>query len=356
MSRAAIFRAVQGQRSADLRSVGTVSHESFVGECGLRKGRRRGVFGVSPGAGRRSLSPAHPFYRAADHGLFHRPVEAPVWSFTGFSLLLVASCYSVARRLEGRVAGLLAAAMVMTLPGLDGFSRIYTTDYPLAAFLAMALTAMFASDGFRKRGWSMAFGALVGLGLLTKQSFVIYFLPAAVVYTVGAFIEVRKTVDWKRAAINFGLAAALACGVALTWYAPRFGAIFLDRHEVNAFYRRVEPESFDALDYAAVLARSSAGWIVSAAAVFGALASRKDKRIWALIAAVAVPLFFFSLDPSDVYPAISFADAAYFSRSCGGGRGADARKTGARRGGRVGGDQRRRVGGARARSVARAAQ
>lgn len=94
-----------------------------------------------------------------------------------FLPLLALGSYWLGTQVAGRAGGWLALALSLASPHTMQPSRNYFLDLPLAALIAGALAALVASDGFRGRRASLAFGLLAGLALLTKWSGLFFLVP-----------------------------------------------------------------------------------------------------------------------------------------------------------------------------------
>jgi hypothetical protein len=131
----------------------------------------------------------------------------------GFLGLGMASTFLLGRALAGGAAGVVAALLFGTAPFTVFLALRFQLDLPLASLVALALLALLRSDGFRHRGWSLAAGVVLALGLLTKPPFLVFVLgPLAVVA-----VQTRDRV----ARIN-GLLGLGACAIlSLPWYGPR---------------------------------------------------------------------------------------------------------------------------------------
>lgn len=130
-----------------------------------------------------------------------------------FLALALAAVCALGLGLGGERAGAVAAMVLGTSPIVVLLSVRFQVDVPLAALVAAALVALHRCDGFARRGWSLAAGAAVGLGLLTKPTFPVYVLVplAAVAWRARG----------RRAASSAGLALTLGGLLALPWYGPR---------------------------------------------------------------------------------------------------------------------------------------
>jgi 4-amino-4-deoxy-L-arabinose transferase-like glycosyltransferase len=141
--------------------------------------------------------------------------------------VVVALTYALARRVAGTAAALFAAALTGLFPMLAGMARLYYTEMFLTAMVVLALLALDRSDGFARRGWALAWGAAVGVGLLVKWTMPIYLaLPTLWVLWQGR--AWRRTESEPQAGGTVR-AALLAAGIGLIgsalWFWPNRAAL-----------------------------------------------------------------------------------------------------------------------------------
>lgn len=133
-----------------------------------------------------------------------------------FGLLLLPALAGIGRQLGGRTGGLAVLALAIASPVPLYASRMYLLDYPQTATTALALWALLASDGLRRRGPSIALGCLLALAMLTKWSAGYYLLVPlswAALRTPG-----RQPRAWRL----WGLGALLVAWVtAAVWLSSR---------------------------------------------------------------------------------------------------------------------------------------
>jgi hypothetical protein len=91
-------------------------------------------------------------------------------------------------RYFGHVAGVLAMAMYASLPPLLGHAGLVTTDAPVAAMMAVALLAFdwWLDAATWKR--SIVLGIAIGLGCLSKYSFLVFFPVSTVVIVLARWL------------------------------------------------------------------------------------------------------------------------------------------------------------------------
>lgn len=158
--------------------------------------------------------PGHPPYPPFFHYLlipllsFPRPHILAALLNGGFLVVLLAATWWLCEQLAGPWQALGAAAVVGLCPGILGYSRLAYVDICLAAWVALALALLVYSDGFRRRGPCLAFGAAFGLAMLTKWTACIYLAPAAGLLALDPAARRR----------NIKAAAGLAAALMAPWY------------------------------------------------------------------------------------------------------------------------------------------
>jgi 4-amino-4-deoxy-L-arabinose transferase-like glycosyltransferase len=139
-------------------------------------------------------------------------------------LILVASVYGLGARLGGRRLGVWGAILAALLPLLYAMSRSFYVEFALAALVTLTLYLLVASDGFRQRSYAVAFGVALGLGMLTKRTYLVFVaVPVAVaILRSGAL---RSLWDRVRGGLRISLpdlliAAGSSIMLAGLWYFP----------------------------------------------------------------------------------------------------------------------------------------
>lgn len=134
-------------------------------------------------------------------------------------LVLVVATYLLARRLADDRWALLAAAAVAFAPGILDFARVYHFALVATATLTLALWLLVASSGFRRVLPSLAWGAALGLCLLSR-TMMASIVPAVVV--AGLVAAVGEGDDRRRRLAWWGAAVGLMALVALPWWAANW--------------------------------------------------------------------------------------------------------------------------------------
>ncbi len=212
--------------------------------------------------------------------------QAVVLLFLGLGM---AATYLLGRRFSGGAGGVAAAIAFGTAPFVVYISLRFQLDLPLAAMVAVAIEALLRTEGFRRSGWSLGAGVVVGLGLLTKPTFLVYVLVPIVVLVV-------QVAD-RRRLVNAAAGAAAAIVLSLPWYGLRFfglpaqigGRSFRQAAESG----HPHPLSAAALGYYLQTFPTQFGAIAAALFVLGLLIVMRRHRM--LLASVVLPFAVFEL-------------------------------------------------------------
>lgn len=253
------------------------------------------------------------------YALFGMSERVALWTGPVLAAWTAWSVRKIGRRLHGPEAGDAAGALVLAIPLLYGLSRIFFVETLLTALVAATIAAALESRA-GDRADAVRLGALVGLGLLAKSLFPVY---------VALPLWLRR----RELAPRAPLAAAVAAGVAATWYAfnlpfvvgfgfsAGFGAIARDYAPGSA----LSPGAL--AGYALDLVRSGLSWPLSAAGLLVAscvLVLRRPRGLdegGRLLLAWAAPLALFAVGvnkdlryAAPVLPVFALAAAAGWAR------------------------------------------
>ena len=141
---------------------------------------------------------------------------------------LIWICYELGRYAGGRGVGLMSALLVGLLPMVMAMARLFYTELPLAALVALNLLALAKSEDFRRRGWSIAWGVSLGIGMLVKWALPIYtLLPTLwVLWRAGLFsasLESLRHLRVDRRALL--IASGVSLAGTLIWCLPNLGQL-----------------------------------------------------------------------------------------------------------------------------------
>lgn len=172
-------------------------------------------------------SPVHPPLPALHASLVaaalgHSSDNAQVASLLLHGVLVV-QVYRLAREGAGhQVTALLATALAATAPPIAAWYRV---DYPeaLVTVLLLAVLHQAANTDLQRARPALLLGLLVGLGALSKLSFLVVALVPAVYF-------IAASVRSKRALVNALLAVGVTALVSGWWYFSHLGQILDNLH------------------------------------------------------------------------------------------------------------------------------
>ncbi|MDP8225974.1 MAG: glycosyltransferase family 39 protein [Candidatus Lernaella stagnicola] len=160
-----------------------------------------------------------------------------------WSLLTILATFGIGHLLAGDRAGLLAAFFITFAPGFYRFARLETTDAPLAAMVALTMFFLLRSDGLGRRAGAMQFGAVAALGMLTKQSFMLYLiLPSS--YLIVQYLWAAKPEKRKVRLRNAAWSSGIFLAIVFMLYLPGLESWITTRQVVRAFYLAVDQIGF----------------------------------------------------------------------------------------------------------------
>ena len=158
-------------------------------------------------------SPGYPplYYAAVAtaYRLLGTSIDAAQLANVPAMILLALATYGIARGLMNPTAAAIAAVLVNFYPFMVWISRETLIETWLTAMVALALWTLTKTKRFSRQNWSLVFGVVCGLGMLTKWTFAIFVALPALWAARGHWSNALKS-------------AAIAALLAAYWYVPRF--------------------------------------------------------------------------------------------------------------------------------------
>ena len=137
----------------------------------------------------------------------------------GFLLLLLVSVYNTGRILTHRRRGLAAVILVASLPLAFKYSHTFFLEMAATAFVAWAMWLLIAWRAYGGWGRALLLGVVIGLGLLTKWTTIVFILVPGLVL----LDRLRRHRDFD--AVEVWVAFLLGLLIALPWYATHFSQL-----------------------------------------------------------------------------------------------------------------------------------
>jgi hypothetical protein len=108
-------------------------------------------------------------------------VPATLWGQIPFVLALVIGTGLLRRRVGVTTPTFVVAGIVLMSPLYLGLSRSLYAELALSAVVTLQMLLWWVSDHFRRRGITVAFGAMFALGVMTKMTYPLFFIGPFVV-------------------------------------------------------------------------------------------------------------------------------------------------------------------------------
>ncbi len=131
-------------------------------------------------------------------------------------------------------ARLLTIVLVAAMPLMVGLFHNLLQDFLLVTLTTLSLLLLLRSEGFRRRGMTIAMAAAMGFGTLTKVTFPLFVIGPLLVVAIRVaadWVAARRqgpdadpAFDLRQVAINLGGAALAFLVIAFAWYGPNFDA------------------------------------------------------------------------------------------------------------------------------------
>lgn len=230
--------------------------------------------------------------------------------------------YFIGLRLGNRWSGVLASAFLILYPMFFHLNRMFMLEAALTCLVSVTITLLIYSDGFQKRGLSLLAGIAAGLGLLTKQSFIVFLVgPAGFFLCYPLFVK-GGAAGWKRKGLNFLLFLALAAAISLPWYLCDAGEKMASAASA-AFDNDLVPFTLPAFSFRAwsfyfqILRQEQISGLFLAAFLVALVAAWRNRRVLPVFLVwILLPYFILSLFPNKFYyytvpflPAVAFITA-----------------------------------------------
>jgi 4-amino-4-deoxy-L-arabinose transferase-like glycosyltransferase len=162
-----------------------------------------------------------PFYRLFGESEF---TGSLIMSF--FLVLLVASVYGIALQFFDQDVAIISAFLISMCSIVIEFSRDFMLDLPLASMVALSMFLLYASREFKNTFVSTLFGISLGLGFLTKWTFIFFLaIPLLCVFlqtikrTPERFVHIR----------NLLLSILVGTAISAPWYLVHILQILMGR-------------------------------------------------------------------------------------------------------------------------------
>ena len=223
-----------------------------------------------------------------------------------FLVVTFFSLYGIGLKMGDRRLGVLASCFLALYPMFFHLSRMFMLEIALVGMVTLTVMLLLYSEGFTRTVWSVLAGISLGLGMLTKQTCVVFVVGPALWGLLGSW-NALDAKQKKRKVVNFCLFVALGIAIALPWYFAdgatkclnmRGAFLVKDKVDFNFFASHLGALVF----YLRVLVLDQMGWIFFGGFVLAIFTKfRKLFESSLLFVWFAVPYAVFLLFPNKYY-------------------------------------------------------
>lgn len=196
------------------------------------------------------------------YALWDRSMDAAQFPNIALFAIILWLTFLLARRVTGDWMAVFTVALLSLLPMATAMTRLYYMENGLTAALLLALYALLRAEHFTRRGWTLLFGAALGVALLGKWTAPIYLaFPVFYLLWTGGFWRQQRAalrmmrVEWRPALLAVCLGAALA----LLWYLPGREFVFDQEMPLGDWLPALWTVLFAVTFYALFVGRSMVG-------------------------------------------------------------------------------------------------
>jgi len=152
-----------------------------------------------------------------------------------FLLILLIAMYKIGALLYDRKTGLFLAFFISFIPIIFSQARIQMLDLPLTAMCTLSLYLLLRTRYFTSLPYSILAGIVWGLAQLTKELFLVFFLPALIYYAILS-VKKGKEASPKRVWVNIILSLVTFSTVAGMVYLQKQNNIMWKVYMRNTTY------------------------------------------------------------------------------------------------------------------------
>ncbi|MBI4846204.1 MAG: glycosyltransferase family 39 protein [Candidatus Omnitrophica bacterium] len=226
----------------------------------------------------------------------HFYANAAIFTSTLAFLMLIFLVYKIGEVIEPKT-GLLAAFICSFYPMMYYISRHFNIEMTLAAVVCAAVLCLLKTEFFEKRGFSIGLGVMFGIGMLTKETFIVYLVGPLCVTIYFSFNKAER-LFWKKRSVNLLLAFLCAFFISLIFYYNKgVYANLFNRSQFIGAVNNSNVFSFEQLIYYPSSFRFTVGVFLSCVFCYALIfLSKIDRYIrGCLLSWIIFPILFLSL-------------------------------------------------------------
>lgn len=201
--------------------------------------------------------------------------------------ILILSIFGIGKIMANGMVGALSAFIVAMYPAIFGYSRTFMYDIPLMAMVTLGLYMLLKTENFKHRKYSLLFGLVLGLGMLTKWTYAL-FIIGPICFVLYRAIKSHGLKSF--IVTNIISSIIIATVLSALWYGPNISVIYSLRYYVQQNVN-APPYSISLIYHMSFLLFA----ISIVALIYIILSNKTDQYVLFLIIWIGVPFILFSL-------------------------------------------------------------
>jgi len=161
--------------------------------------------------------------------LFNLSIDAAISTNIIFLFILYVSVYGIGKTICNKNIGLLSVLIISLFPMVYGMSRQFLLDFPLTAMFSLSIYLLLLTNKFNNKKYSVLLGLIIGLSMLVKWSFPIFFLYpfAIIIIKENFFKKILIAENYKNDSQLKNILLTIFCGFITCsyWYLPNLNSV-----------------------------------------------------------------------------------------------------------------------------------
>ncbi|MCB4791197.1 MAG: glycosyltransferase family 39 protein [Elusimicrobia bacterium] len=155
-----------------------------------------------------------------------------------FMLIMILSVYNAGAKISGKKAGFLSVFILLSYPFIFALSRSPLPDFAMSAMVSLSLCCLIYCEHFSKTAYSVLFGLSFGFGMLTKQLYILFIMPA-VLFLIIHFIIQKYPLN-KNIITNLAITFLIIISISGPWYTINLKVLIPNYFNAAYFYNPVD--------------------------------------------------------------------------------------------------------------------
>lgn len=170
--------------------------------------------------------PFFPFCAAILNLIFGHSITSSIMTNMIFAIVLFFSIYYIGRKWEDKNTGLFAVFIVSMYPYIFGLSKTFLLEFALTALVCFSFCCLLYTDNFSRKGYSALFGISLGLGMLTKPTFIFFLIGPLIITIIRPFWNYKISLPQRKTILNLGIVFIIFVIITGSWYFQNFSNLW----------------------------------------------------------------------------------------------------------------------------------